>query len=344
MAADDDIYDLTIIGGGPTGLFAAYYAGLRHMRTKIIDALDELGGQLTALYPEKYIYDVAGFPRVIARDLVHSLTAQAMQHHPTICLGETIKDLRVQPGEPFVIESAQFRHHTRTIIICAGAGAFQSRKLLVEGASHWEGNGVYYHVKEKKTFAGKRLLVVGGGDSAIDWVLNLHDTAKEITLAHRRNQFRAHEDNVNKALGLGVNFLTFWEIKSLLSADGKLCGAVLLNNKTQETREIEVDAILVQIGFISSLGAVKTWPIETVGNGIKVDQHMHTSLPGVFAAGDVTAYDGKLKLIATGFGEAATAVNFAKTMVDPSARLFPGHTSEMGPQTLTTVLAGETSL
>ncbi len=333
-----ETFDLTIIGGGPVGLYAAYYAGLRQLKTKIVDSLDQLGGQLATLYPEKYIYDIPGFPRVVARDLVHSLTEQGLQYHPAVCLGETVQSLKFDDGV-YDITSDNACHRTRTILICAGAGAFHSRKLSIPDANRFEDAGVYYSVKEKQVFAGKRVMIIGGGDSAIDWVLNLSDIASKIILVHRRNQFRAHEDSVARALHLGTEFWSFWEIKSVLHADGKVCGAVLWNNRTHEHRNVDAEAILVQIGFLSSLGAMKTWPMEIIGNTIVVDQHMRTTLPGVFAAGDVAGYDGKLKLIATGFGEAAMAVNFAKTLVDPKARAFPGHTSEMGPQTLTTVVA-----
>lgn len=338
MATESDVFDITIIGGGPVGLYGAYYAGLRQMRTKIIDSLDQLGGQLATLYPEKYIYDVAGFPRVIARDLVKNLVEQAQQYDPEVCLSQTVKTLeRDEVQQCYVITSDKASHRTRSLLICAGAGAFQARKLTVADAAQWEGRGIYYAVRSKQVFAGKRLLIIGGGDSALDWAMNLYDTAAHITIIHRRNQFRAHEDSVTKTMSLGVPILTFWELKSLITADNTLNGAVLVNNQTHEERTIHVDAILPQLGFVSSLGAIKDWPIKLQGNSIMVDQKMQTNLPAVFAAGDVAGFDGKLKLIATGFGEAATAVNFAKTLLDPKAKAFPGHSSEMGPQALTTI-------
>ncbi len=333
-----DVYDLTIVGGGPTGLFAAYYSGLRHMRTKIIDSLDQLGGQLTALYPEKLIYDVAGFPGVVARDLVANLVKQGLQYNPTVCLSETVETLESE-SEPrvYTIKSNKGTHHTKAVLLSAGVGAFQSKKIPLSEASQWEGRGVHYAVKDKNAFAGKKLLIIGGGDSAIDWALNLHGVAKEITLIHRRNEFRAHEASVKHAISNGTRILTFFEIKSIESSDGKLVGAVVEHNKTRECKPLEVDAILVQIGFNSSLGAIRQWPLKFNGQQIVVDAHMQTNLPGVFSAGDVASYDGKLKLIATGFGEAAIAVNFAKTYLDPNAKAFPGHSSEMSPQTVTTV-------
>ncbi len=341
MVAESDIFDITIIGGGPVGLYGAYYAGLRQMRTKIIDSLDQLGGQLATLYPEKYIYDVAGFPKVIARDLVKNLVDQAQQYEPDVRLSQTVKTLeRDESQQCYVVTSDKEVHRTRTLLICAGAGAFQVRKLTLADAARWEGRGIYYAVGSKQVFAGKRLLIIGGGDSALDWAMNLHDTASHITIIHRRNQFRAHEDSISKTMAMGVPILTFWELKALQVTDNNLVGAVLVNNQTHEERTIHVDAILPQLGFVSSLGAIKDWPIKVQGHSIMVDQKMQTNLPGVFAAGDVAGFDGKLKLIATGFGEAATAVNFAKTLLDPKAKAFPGHSSEMGPQTLTTIVPG----
>jgi ferredoxin/flavodoxin---NADP+ reductase len=335
-ATTPEIYDLTIIGGGPVGLFAAYYAGMRGMKTKIVDSLTELGGQLTTLYPEKFIYDVAGFPKVLARDLANNLIAQAMQYSPAVTLGETVQTLEHLPdataGGAFLVTSDVARHYTRTLLISAGAGAFQPRKLAVAGVDRFENDGIYYSVKTKSVFIDKRVLVIGGGDSAVDWSNNLLDTARSVTLVHRRNQFRAHEENVHRLQARGVPILTFLELHGLVvSPEGKLHAAILADTRTHETRTLEIDAIIAQIGFISSLGPIKNWPIQIERGSITVNRHMETTLPGIYAAGDVTAYDGKLKLIATGFGEAAVAVNYAKNHLDPKAKVFPGHSSEMSP-------------
>ncbi len=335
---NQDVFDITILGGGPVGLYAAYYAGLRHMKTKIIDSLDQLGGQLATLYPEKYIYDVAGFPKIIARDLVKNLMEQGLQYQPTVCLNETASGLsRDEQSGFYEISTEKGRHVTRSLLICAGAGAFQPRKLPVASANVWEGRGIHYFVGKKSEFANKKLLIVGGGDSALDWAMNLHGTASHITIIHRRNQFRAHEDSVRKVQNAGTPILTFWELKEVLSTDNKLSGVVIFNNQTKEEKTLAVDAILPQLGFISSLGAIKQWPLKIEGQSIIVDAKMQTTMPGVFAAGDVTGFEGKLKLIVTGFGEAAIAVNFAKTLLDPKAKAFPGHSSEMSPQAVTTI-------
>jgi ferredoxin/flavodoxin---NADP+ reductase len=342
MSSQPEVFDLTIIGGGPTGLFAAYYAGLRQMKTKIIDSLDQLGGQLATLYPEKYIYDVAGFPRVVARDLVKNLMEQGLQYGASVHLSQTVSTLRRdEANDCYVVGSDQGEHYTRTLLICAGAGAFHPRKLTLSNASQWEGRGVYYSVASKAVFQDKRLLIIGGGDSALDWAMNLHGVASHITIIHRRNQFRAHEDSISRVLGSGTPILTFWELKELVTADNVIREVIIVNNQTHEERILRVDAILPQLGFISTLGAIKDWPIKVVAHSIMVDSQMHTNMKGIFAAGDVTGYQGKLKLIVTGFGEAATAVNFAKTLIDPKAKAFPGHSSEMGPQTVTTIMPGK---
>jgi len=340
-----DLYDLTILGGGPAGLFAAYYAGLRHMKTKIIDSLDELGGQLTALYPEKFIFDVAGFPKILARDLAKNLVEQGLQSNPAVCLGEiidTLDPITEIPGhaEPvpapcYKITSSKATHYTRTLLIAAGSGAFSPKKLPLAEAVPLENHSVFYSVRSKALFAGKNLLIVGGGDSAIDWALNLHDIAGKITLIHRRNQFRAHEDSLRRLQATKADILTFFELDTLIPSEGNdksLTVAVIRNNQTDETRTLPVDAVLVQIGFNSSLGPIKDWPLIIERHAIVVDHHMETALPGIFAAGDVATFPGKLKLIATGFGEAATAVNYAKTRIDPKAKAFPGHSSELTPQ------------
>ena len=238
------------------------------------------------------------------------------------------------------IASDKAVHYTRTLIIAAGAGAFAPRKLTLKEAPAIENRGLFYSCKSKSIFANKRVLIAGGGDSAIDWALNLRETAaggdgSGITLIHRSNKFRAHEDSVRKLQVTKTQILTFWEIESLAATNGKLTSAVLKNNKTQEKKTMAVDAVLVQFGFISSLGAIKDWPIKIEKISIHVNELMETSLPGVFAVGDVAAFsrpEAKLKLIVTGFGEAAVAVCTAKTRIDPHAKMFPGHSSEMTSQ------------
>lgn len=357
---ETQIFDVTIIGGGPVGLFAAYYAGLRHMTVKIIDSLEELGGQLMTLYPEKFVFDVGGFPKVQARDLARNLIDQAMQYNPAVVLGEQVRTLEtltasasheppeihtaVQAGSRiYKLTSSTGVHYTRSIILAVGGGAFSPRKLPLPNAASLEDRGVFYTCRSKAAFTGKRLLIAGGGDSAIDWALNLGDVASGgdgsgITLIHRRNGFRAHEDSVRRLQATKTRILTFWELENLIADNGILKQAVIINNQTKQRQTLDVDAVLVQIGFTSSLGAIKEWPLKFEKSQIVVNTHMETCMPGIFAAGDVTTYDGKLKLIATGLGEAVTAVNFAKMHVDPTAKAFPGHSSEMTTQAESVVM------
>ncbi len=323
-----DLYDVTLIGAGPVGLFGAFYAGLRGMRVKIIDSLPELGGQLMALYPEKYIYDMPGFPEVLAKDLAHQMTRQAMRFHPTICLEERAERLeRIEEGWRILTHTGN-EHDTRTIVICAGVGAFSPRKLNAEGVAEFEGNGVYYGVREKSLFAGKRLLIVGGGDSAVDWALNLYPIAHQVTLIHRRDEFRAHEQSVQELRRSPVKILTPYELRRV-SGDGHLESATIFHNKSQEETVLPVDAVILNLGFVASLGPLKHWGLELEGNSIRVNHYMQTNLTGIYAAGDVCTYEGKLKLIATGVGEVCTAVNHAKSVIDPNAKMFPGHSSDM---------------
>lgn len=321
--------DVTIIGGGPCGLFASFYAGLRGMSVRIIDSLPDLGGQLTALYPEKYVYDMPGFPKVLAKDLAQELIKQGVQFDPELVLEDTAQTLELQEDGTYVIHTVKgFDLPTRTVIISAGAGAFQPTKIGVAREEEFFGAGIHYGVRDKSTFAGKEIAIVGGGDSAFDWALNLMDVAKNISLIHRRDVFKAHEESVEQVKNSPVQ-MKLWHTVKELHGNGVLTGLTLENVQTKELHHHECDAVIVNIGFKSSLGPIKDWGLIIEKNQIKVDDRYETNLPGVFAVGDVCTFDGKLKLIATGVGEAATAVCFAKTRLDPSAKLFPGHSSDM---------------
>jgi thioredoxin reductase (NADPH) len=323
-----NLVDVTIIGGGPVGLFASFYAGLRGMSVRIIDSLPELGGQLTALYPEKYVYDMPGFPKVLAKDLAKSLIEQGLQFDPELVLEETAQSLHTT-DDGYLLKTAKgLELPTRTLIIAAGAGAFQPTKIGVAREEEFVGRGLNYGVKDKSIFAGKRVAIIGGGDSAFDWALNLLDVAGDMSLIHRRDVFKAHEDSIEQVKNSRVEMKLWYAIKEL-HGDEHLSGVTLENTQTKETHHHECDNLIVNIGFKSSLGPIKDWGLEIEKNQIKVDDKYETNLPGVFAVGDVATFGSKLKLIATGVGEAATAVCFAKTRLDPSAKLFPGHSSDM---------------
>ncbi len=322
----NEIFDITIVGGGPTGLFAAFYCGMRNATCKIIDSLPELGGQLAELYPEKYIFDVGGFPKIRARDLVNQLKEQAFQYNPTVHLSERAQQLHRRDDGIFELTTDKRVHYSRAILICGGIGMFTPRPLPAENTDAYEGKGVYYFLDNLDNFRGHRVLVIGGGDTALDFALMLEGVASEVTLIHRRDGFRAHEESVKKLMDSTVDVRTFVELKAI-HGNGKVEKVELINNKTKEVTELEVDAIVSGLGFSASLGPINEWGLEIENNEIVVNTKMETSMPGVYAAGDVVTYPGKVKLIATGFGEAPTAVNNAKTFIDPKAKLSPGHSS-----------------
>lgn len=323
-----EITDIVIVGAGPAGLFAAFYGGMRQMSVKIIDSMPQLGGQLTALYPEKYIYDVAGFPKVRAQELVDNLVEQMNLFPTEVCLEEKVLNVKKEAERHFKITTDKQVHYSRSVIITAGLGAFEPRRLPLPEASQFEHANLHYFVTDLNQFAGKRVLISGGGDSAVDWALMLEPIAKEVTLVHRRDRFRAHEHSVEQLKKSSVRILTPYEI-SRLHGDAEIKQVTLAKAKSDDVLTVDVDAVIVNFGFISSLGPIEEWGIEIDRNSIVVNSKMETSIPGIFAAGDITTYPGKVKLIAVGFGEAPTAINNAKVYIDPEARLAPGHSTSM---------------
>ena len=326
-----DVYDLTIVGAGPTGLFATFYAGLRQMRTKLIDALEEPGGQVAVLYPEMYIFDAPGFSKILAKDLVKNLVEQALQYSPTLVLGERVTTMQKTNGVIELGTDKGTKHQSKAVLIAAGVGAFAPNRLDAPGASDYEGRGVFYFVKDRELFRGKNLVIVGGGDSAVDWALNIKDIAHKITLVHRRDVFRAHEGSVTALMDSGVDIRLFHEVRRVVGDGRDISKIVIFDNRTQAETTIDADAVLVNIGFRADLGPIKSWGLEIEGREIRINGRMETNIPGVYVAGDIAGtQDGvKLNLIATGFAQAALAVNVAKAYVDPNSKIFPGHSSEM---------------
>lgn len=316
-----ETYDMTIIGAGPVGLFTTFYAGMREANVHLIDSMEEVGGQLSALYPEKYIYDVAGFPKIKAQDLVDQLYEQALTFSPKITLGESVLNVNRLDEETFEIITNANRYLTRTIIITAGAGAFQPRKLEVKDSEKYEGSNLYYSIKKLDDFLGQDVLVCGGGDSAVDWSLALEPIANSVTLIHRRDRFRAHEASVTELKNSNVTVLTPFEVAEIIG-DGQKINQVLIKEvRGEKTTLVDVHSVIVNFGFITDLGPLKTWGLEIQRNSISVNQQMETNIPGIYSAGDICIYKGKPKLIATGFGEATIAVNQAKLRINPNARL-----------------------
>jgi thioredoxin reductase (NADPH) len=327
----DEVRDITIIGGGPTGLFAAFYSGMRGSSTRIIDSLPELGGQLTALYPEKDIFDVGGFPRVLAKDLARNLVDQALQFDPEIVLDVQVRELE-QRDDHFVLHCSDRAYASRSIVVAGGKGAFEPMVLPADGYDDFLHKGVEYSVRDPEVYRGKKVVIVGGGDSALDWVVILKDIADQVTLVHRRDGWRAHAVTVQKTLDAAeageVDLRTFHEVRQIHGSD-VVNGVTIFENRTGEETELEADVVLTFLGFKPDLGPIKNWGLEVQKNRILVDQLMATNIAGIYAAGDIVTYEGKLDLIATGFAEAAVAVNNAVHFVDPSARVNPGHSTSM---------------
>jgi len=328
----EDYKDITIIGGGPTGLFAAFYGGMRGVSCRIVDSLPELGGQLMALYPEKYIYDVGGFPRILAKDLARELIEQGTQFGPEVRLEEQVQDLVRHDDGSFTITTDKAELRTGAVVIAGGKGAFCPRELGCPGYNELLGRGVSYHVRDPAAYDDRSVLIVGGGDSAVDWALGLKERTRRLVLIHRREGFRAHAESMrqlHEAVERGEIELTLHHEVRQIHGEDTVQGVTIYDNRSDEDTRLDVDSVLALIGFKPDLGPIAGWGLELQRNTIKVGPHMDTNIPGVFAAGDIAHYDGKLELIATGFGEAAIAVNYAVHHIDPSARINPGHSTNL---------------
>ena len=322
----DHQVDLLIIGAGPVGLYAAYYAGFRALSVAVVDSLPELGGQITAMYPEKDILDVAGFPVVKGKDLVTGLFQQAASANPTYLLGRSAVSLETSAEGPVHVGlDDDTSVVARAVVITAGIGKFSPRPL--PAAADWPGDEVAFFVPSFDPYADKDVVIVGGGDSAFDWALALEPIARSVTLVHRRDAFRAHQATVDKVRAGSTRIVTSANVTRLVG-EGVLTGVEVTHVKTKESEELPAQAVVAALGFIADLGPIQQWGLRTDKRHIVVDSTTATSLPRVFAAGDITDYPGKVRLIAVGFGEAATAVNNAAVLIDPDAHLFPGHSSD----------------
>jgi thioredoxin reductase len=316
--------DLVIIGAGPTGLYAAYYAGFRQLRVAVVDSLPELGGQITAMYPEKQILDVAGFPAVKGRDLVEGLVEQANTAEPEYLLDRTASGLEHREDDVTVTLDDGTTVCGRAVLITAGIGKFSPRPL--PAGEGWLGRGMEFFVPSFAPYAGKDVLIVGGGDSAFDWAIHLQPIARSVALVHRRDAFRAHERSVQQVRDLGIDIVTKAQVTGLFG--DPTVAEVEITVDGEEPVRRPAQAVVAALGFVADLGPLQQWGIEVQKRHIVVNAAMRTNLPRVFAAGDITEYPGKVRLIAVGFGEAATAVNNAAVVIDPSAHVFPGHSSE----------------
>jgi thioredoxin reductase len=317
--------DMAIVGAGPTGLYAAYYAGFRGMSVAVVDSLTETGGQLIALYPEKPIYDVAGFPEVLARDLAAALVRQAESADPQYFLGARAQQLTRDGADWRLTLDTGQQVQARAVLLTVGIGTFSPRPL--PAGEEWLGRGLRYVVTDLGEFDGKDVLVVGGGDSAVDWAMVLRERARSVTLIHRRDRFRAFESSVAALLNSEVRVMTPYAV-SQIRGNGHIETVDVLNKESGQTETLAVDEVVAALGFVADLGDLKEWGLEFDKRHIRVDERMQTNLPGVFAAGDVVEFPGKVRLISTAFGEAATAVNNAAPIVMPGAKVFPGHSSD----------------
>jgi len=313
-----------IVGAGPAGLFGAYYAGFRGMSVTLVDSLPEIGGQVSALYPEKAILDVAGFPVIKGRELVNALVEQASSAKPTYLLDRTANALSA--GDDGVVMGLDdgSEVHAKVVVVTAGIGKFTPRPL--PAGDGWEDRGLVFFVPSFDEYVGKDVVIVGGGDSAFDWAHHLEPIAASVTLVHRRDAFRAHQATVDAVLAGRTEVITKAQVTALIGSDRVEKVEITTNDGEVLVRPAQ--AVVAALGFIADLTAMKDWGLEFDKRQIKVDTAMRTNLPRVFAAGDITEYDGKVRLIAVGFGEVATAINNAAPLVFPDQGVFPGHSSE----------------
>ncbi len=325
----DDLYDLTIIGGGPVGMFTAFYAGLRQAKVKIIEALPQLGGQPGMLYAEKNIYDIAGYPVITGEELIKNLKIQMDRFDTTLVYGEEAFELNKNAEGIFEIQTTKNLHYSKAVIISAGNGAFRPRKLEIEHAEKYENNNLHYFVNNIESFRDKTVAICGGGDSAVDWALTLEPIAKKVYLIHRRPQFRAQEHSVQLLNESSIEIITPFVPISINGNNDILTSVTLQEARKENTIELEIDDFLINYGFSSSIGGMKKWGFEVNGNAIVVNSKMETTIPGVYAIGDIGTYEGKVKLISTGFGEAPVAVNNAMVYINPDSRVQPMHSTSL---------------
>ncbi|MFF3855915.1 NAD(P)/FAD-dependent oxidoreductase [Micromonospora sp. NPDC002575] len=322
---DQHEVDLAIVGAGPAGLYATYYAGFRGMSVAVIDSLPEPGGQIAALYPEKAIYDIAGLPSVRGQELVDALLTQAATAKPTYLLGESAVDLTCAEDHVLIGTDAGTRVRAKAVLLTAGIGTFTPRELPV--GSDYLGRGLRYFVPRLDELAGQEVVVVGGGDSAVDWALALEPYARSVTLVHRRPQFRAHEHSVAQLESSTVRVVTPYEVCGI-AGEQHVTSVTIAEVRGEGREELPAQAVVAALGFIADLSAMERWGLEMHRRYVAVDRSMRTNLPRVFAAGDITDYEGKVRLISVGFGEAAAAVNNLAPLVNPALGTVPGHSSD----------------
>lgn len=326
--------DICIIGAGPVGLFAVFEAGLLKMRCHLVDALPQIGGQLSEIYPKKPIYDIPGFPEVLAQDLVDNLKKQIDPFKPTFTLGERVEKLTQKEDKSFILTTSDNTEiHCKVVVIAAGLGCFEPRKPEVENLERFEGKGVVYMVKDPERFRDKRLVIAGGGDSALDWTIFLSEVAQEVTLIHRNETFRGAPDSAEKVFDLAKQ----GKIKLLLNSNLKglkgngVLKSVSVVGKDKQSQDLEADYMIPLFGLSPKLGPLADWGLNIDKCAIDVNTFDYsTNIPGIFAIGDINTYPGKLKLILCGFHEASLMAQSAFKYVYPDQKLSFKYTTVNG--------------
>ena len=310
-----ECYDVILVGGGPVGLFGAYYAGLRDMSVRLVDRRHELGGQLTAIYPEKWVYDIPGIPSIRGKHLYQNLCEQIVPYNIPRSLDEEVVLIRKNRNNILCLETqAGTIMHAKAVVLCLGMGAHIPRRLDIPNLQDFEGKGVHYGVHKLDSFRGKRVVVVGGGDSALDMALTIVNECSDLYLIHRSDRFNAHEETTKKLYASNAEIRTFSELTGI-EGKGHVEQVTVRNTKTGELQQLEVDEVIIAIGLLFNLAVVKEWGIEMESQSIVVDHNRQTSIPGVYAAGDISTYPGKMKLIGTGTAEVMQAINHAKSYI-----------------------------
>ncbi|MBS7576646.1 MULTISPECIES: NAD(P)/FAD-dependent oxidoreductase [unclassified Enterococcus] len=324
----NEIYDITVIGGGPVGIYAAYYGRLRSASVKLIESLGALGGQVAAFYPEKFIHDLPGFKKIKASDFINDLVEQMNDKAPAVCLNETVEAYYKLENNIFEIVTNKGKHYSKSIILAIGKGAFEPRRLELPDSTSYEGRSLRYYVNDIKALTNQNVVILGGGNSAVDWALMLEEIASSVSLIHRRDKFRAHESSLERLFASSVKLYTPYQISQLIGTDGQLNEVEIQNTKSKAHETIALDQLIVNYGFLSDLGPIDQWGLDlTKRKKVKVNPDMMSSVSGIFALGDACDYDGKLDFIITGFGDVPMTVNNALQHAYPEEKIVAKHFS-----------------
>ncbi|MDS9999005.1 NAD(P)/FAD-dependent oxidoreductase [Bacillus atrophaeus] len=320
MAENQKIYDVTIIGGGPVGLFTAFYSGMRELKTKVIEFLPRLGGKVSFFFPEKIIRDIGGIPGIAGQQLIEQLKEQAATFDPEIVLNQRVEGFeRMDDGTIVLTASNGEKHYTRTVILATGMGTLEVNELDSKDASKYAGKNLHYKAEKFGDFKDRHVVISGGGDSAVDWANELEPIAASVTIIHRRNEFGCLESSMTKMNQSSVRVLTPYTLEQIHGNEERIQSVTARHSETGRTELIELDELMINHGFKIDLGPMQDWGLDIEEGRIKADRHMRTNLPGVFVAGDAASYESKLRLIAGGLTEGPTAVNSAKAYLDPEA-------------------------